>query len=690
MTAPALVTDLAADIGAIRTAPSARVAWRVRRTALFHIVFAPPPKLAVDEWADSHRMLSREASAEHGKWRTDRFELQRGIMAAFSEPGIEEVVVMSAAQLVKTEALLNVVGFYIDQDPAPILIVYPTEAAAKKFSLKRLAPMLRDTPRLRGKVRDAKSRDSGNTILDKNYTGGHLTMVGANAPTGLASLPIRIVLFDEVDRYPASAGTEGDPVALGRQRAENFWNRKLGYFSTPGIKNISRIEKEWERSDQRRYFVACPHCQHEQHLVWEQLHWEKTEVADAIGAVVKVHHPETAHYVCAGCGCVIDETEKSRMVRGGRWIATRPNGGRVAGFHVNALYSPWVRWAKLAADFLAAKDSEDTLKAFVNLKLGLPFEPKGEVDLDSLKARAEDYAAEVPMGVGLLTAAVDVQGDRLEVMVRGWGAAQESWLIAHHRLYGDPEQDEVWKELDTVLFRGYRHAGGALMTVRATLIDSGYKKSEVYQYVRTRQRRNVFASKGASERTSEIVRKSLKANADGIRLVLVGTVAVKDRLFARLKRRTHGAGSLHFPTPKLPDRPDDERRPGAPDAEYFAQLLAERPAIVKNARGYHERIYEKIAERNEATDLEVGALAALHLLGAPVRDRLEVWVTRVQAEGARLRAGAEADAAPVPEGEEPPDDAPPPPREAPRPASPLRPTTGLRLRKPGSGWISGR
>src|SRR3990172_8165713 len=318
--------------------------------------FKSPPKLSLSEWADRNRRLSPEASAEPGVWVTARAEYQRGILDAFSDPLVEEVVVMSSSQVGKTEILNNVVGYYIDQDPCPILIVQPRVEDAETWSKDRLAPMLRDTPCLRGLVKDPKTKDSGNTIRMKEFPGGRIAIGGANSPAGLAARPVRVVLLDEVDRFPASAGTEGDPVRLAIKRSQTFWNRKIGKFSTPTVKGASRVEAEWEESDQRRYHVPCPVCPGLQILRWGQVKWGKDEKGK----------PSGVHYECEHCQAKIEERDKLRMVRNGRWIAGKPEIKRKAGVHLNELYSPWSSWQAMVERFYEDKKRPETLKTFVN------------------------------------------------------------------------------------------------------------------------------------------------------------------------------------------------------------------------------------------------------------------------------------------------------------------------------------
>ena len=363
-------------------------------------VWKSPPNLTISEWADEKRYLSAEASAEPGKFRTDRAEYQRGIMDSFSDPATERTVVMSSAQIGKTEILNNIVGYFIDQDPSTILNLQPTLEMAQTWSKDRLAPMVRDNPCLNDKVKESRAKDGNNTILHKLYPGGHITIVGANSPAGLASRPIRIVLCDEVDRYPASAGTEGDPVNLAIKRTTTYWNKKIGLFSTPTLKGISRIEKAFEESDQRYYYVPCPVCGEYQRLKWAQVKFTDND-------------PKTAYYECENCNAHLSDTDRVRAIRNGFWKAEKPFNG-VAGFHLNEFYSPWRKLADIVQDFLDAKGDPEKLKTWVNTCLGETWEEQGEsIEATDLEQRVEEYD-KIPKDALILTMGVDTQDDRLE------------------------------------------------------------------------------------------------------------------------------------------------------------------------------------------------------------------------------------------------------------------------------------
>ena len=435
-----------------------------RAVAAFFLTLQPPPDLTISQWADEYRMLSAEASAEPGRWVTARAPYQREIMDVASDPRVETIVLMTSAQIGKSELLLNVIGAHIDYDPSPILCLQPTLEMAEAFSKDRIAPMLRDSPVLKNKVKDARARDSGNTLLHKTFAGGHLTLAGANSPASLASRPIRIVLCDEVDRYPESAGTEGDPVKLASKRTATFWNKKIILVSTPTIKWLSRIESAFEKSDKRYYNVPCPDCGTHQRLRWEQVKWPEGE-------------PERAYYACEHCGACIDHRHKAAMLRGGKWIATAPLK-KTAGFHLSELYSPWRTWGDVAVDFLEAKHGgTEMLKTWVNTSLGESWEERGEsIDAAGLMARCEEYP--VDLETYACSFGVDVQGDRLEVTIVLWGEEEEMYVFDHVILPGDTAQQAVWDDLDLLI---KEHGPDSVC------IDSGFNATQVYAFCQKRK-----------------------------------------------------------------------------------------------------------------------------------------------------------------------------------------------------------
>lgn len=525
---------------------------------------------------------------------TDRAPYQRGIMDALSDELVREVVFMKSAQVGWTEILNNVIGYHVDQDPSPILLMQPTLEMAEAWSKDRLAPMLRDTPCLRGKIADPKARDSGNTLLHKRFTGGHLTIVGANSPAGLASRPIRVLLCDEVDRFPISAGTEGDPVDLARKRTTTFWNRKVMLGSTPTIKGASRIEAAFEQSDQRYYFVPCPHCDEYQRLVWSQVRWDEGK-------------PETARYVCAACGALLEDKDKAGMLRRGEWRGTKPFDG-VAGFHISELYSPWVTWRQMAESFTRARLLPETLKTWINTALGETWEEDGStVEPGSLLERRDCGPDLLPAGVLLLTIGGDVQNDRVELQLLGWGADEECWILEQHVIRGDPDKAELWREVDEYLLRRYTTEDGRVLSADAVAIDSGGLSTQaVYQFVVSRKRRRVWAVKGmAGPGKLAWPKKASRTPKSRAMVFILGVDTIKSTLYGRLAKVSEpGPGYIHLPV--------------SADEEFAKQLTSEK-ALTKYVRGRPTVVWEPRSKgiAQEAQDCWVYGYAAMLGRGGP-------------------------------------------------------------------------
>lgn len=520
-------------------------------------------------------------------------------MDACSDPNISEVVVMAGAQLGKTEAILNIIGYHIHHNPCPILVLQPTLDMAQSFSKDRVASgLIRSTPAIRDKVKDPRARDSGNTTLHKVFPGGAITMVGANSPSGLASRPIRLVLCDEVDRYPSSAGAEGDPISLARKRAATFWNRKIVMVSTPTNDGASRIQDAYEKSDQRKYHVPCKHCHHEQVLKWSGVQWEEGQ-------------PDTAGYMCEHCGVLWNESDRVWSIRNGRWIASAEFKG-VAGFAINGLYSPWTPLADGVRDFLNVKKNPEQLRVWTNTYLGELWSDPGETIEDYLLADRREEMPFIPEDVIILTAGVDVQDNRLEISVIGWGRDDESWVISHSTLYGDPSTPQLWTNLDSHLMKQYETESGRRLGIRAACVDSGgHFTNSVYQYAKKNMGRRIFAIKGVGGEGKAIAGRPSKNNVAKCPLFPIGVDTVKDLIFARLRIQEPGAGYVHF-SDSLHD-------------EYFRQLTAEK-IVTKYHKGFKKRMFEKIRPRNEALDCMVYSIAAYAIIGINVNafaDKLE-------------------------------------------------------------------
>jgi phage terminase large subunit GpA-like protein len=583
-------------------------------------------------------------------------------MDALSDPLIREIWFMKSAQVGWTEILNNVIGFFIDLDAAPILLVQPTLEMAEAWSKDRFAPMLRDTPCLRDKIADPKARDSGNTLLHKRFTGGHLTVAGANSPAGLASRPIRVVALDEVDRFPVSAGTEGDPVSLAKKRSATFWNRKMLAGSTPTVKGSSRVETGFQSSDQRFYEVPCPHCSEFQRLVWAQVRWPEGK-------------PEEAGYFCKHCGAQIPESLKYEMLRQGKWQATRESDG-VAGFHISELYSPWSSWPEMAKSFIEAKKLPETLQTWINTSLGETWEEKGDTpEAKGLLARRESYNAEsLPEGVLLLTMGTDVQDDRIESTIYGWGADEECWRIEHIVLRGDPAGAALWAEHDEILRRRFTTDDGRVLVIEACAVDSGgHFTDHVYRYCAKRKRFRVWAIKGKEGPRLAWPKAASRGKKIRVDLWLIGVDTIKDLIYGRLNRITEpGPGYIHFDA--------------ATDQDWLDQLTSE-VVVTKVLRGRKVRQYKPRASgsRQEALDCSVYAYAAMCGRGG---GELLAKRANVQTQAARAKV------TPQPDDELPPtQDAAAPSRSAPSqedagstapaPAAPQKPKR--RISRPG-GW----
>lgn len=550
---------------------------------------APEPPLLVSTWADVHRMLPETAS-EPGPWRTDRTPYLRDVMDALSASSpIERVVFMKGAQLGATEAGLNWVGYIIANAPGLMLYVMPTTESARRNVRTRIDPLIESTPAVHDRVTKARSRDPGNTATLKSFAGGQIAFVGANSAVGLRSTPARYLFLDEVDGFPHDADGEGDPIALAVQRTVTFrGRRKIFMVSTPTIEGASRIAKAFDESDKRLFFVPCPHCGAFQSLRWPQVRWE-------------AGHRGGAWYQCEHCGDPIYERQKPRMLEQGEWRASAAGDGRTAGFHLSALYSPFETWSEIAVEHGAVYRDPPRLQAWTNLKLGEPFEDRAAQipEPARLMARAESWGAAVPDGVVLLTAGVDVQQDRIEIEIVGWGRGEESWSLEYEALAGNPAEPDIWLRLDAMLAGARRRRDGRMMHIAAAAVDSGNWSKHVYEFCTPRHARRIWATKGSSIRSAPLwPRRPARPKHGRPPLYLVGVDAAKEIIVARLSIEEVGPGYSHFPT----DR----------DLDYFSMLTSERP-VRRFVKGVAIREWKKAPHaRNEGLDCRVYALAALH------------------------------------------------------------------------------
>jgi phage terminase large subunit GpA-like protein len=582
----------------------------------------PDPILKVWEWADQYRVLPSVGGAEPGPYRTDRTPYLREIMERLSpyDP-CRELVVMKASQVGATECMANWIGYIAHKLPAPTIMLQPTVEAAKRYSKQRLAPTIRETPILREIINDVNPRDSGNTIMEKEFPGGMLMLTGANSPVGLASTPAKNLCLDEVDRYPGDVGGEGDPVKIITARTTTFPDRKIFKTSTPTIAGASRIEREWKRSDQRYYHVPCPFCGAMQPLKFERLAWDK----DVDGK----HLPETTKYLCLHCATPIDERYKTDMLAAGQWVPSKPES-KLPGYHINGLMRPigWKGWVEIAADFLEAKDDPLLLQVFVNTELGEVWEEQGErPSSEPLMARREKYGPEVPMLAGVLTLGIDVQDDRLELLWVAWGAKHESWTMEWKQLHGDPAKLELWDRLEAEIARPWQHACGEEMKIVLGCIDTGgHHTDAAYRFVRMCRQKKIpiAATKGSSEPLKPLVSRPTTTNIARIPLFPVGTIVAKDAVYGRLRNEEPGPAYMHFPE--------------TVDEEFFRQLTAEKVVTrIKNNVGV--RHYLKVYRHNEVLDMAVLNLVALAISNPNIQKRIEHYQT-VKPEDLKRKAEA--------------------------------------------------
>jgi phage terminase large subunit GpA-like protein len=610
-------------------------------------LYQPPEFLTLSQWADKYAFIPKESGAFPGKFQTSFAEYQRGIQDAISDPEIESVILMMSAQSGKTQIQLNAVGYYSHWEPSPMLFVQTSLSEAEKFSKNRIAKMIRDTPVLKKLFPSPRSRDSGNTLLNKEFLGGVLILAGSNAPAGLSSMPIRVVLEDELDRWEESAGTEGDPADLADKRTQTFWNRKKIKASTPAIKNMSRIEKGYDSSDQRRYFVPCPHCGEKQTLQWPRLWW-RTETAGQFARPRVVEF----HYICVN-GCVIQERSKHEMIRNGEWRATaQSHDGKTAGFHINALYSPVVEWLKLIHEWLEAKGSLERMKVFINTNLAETWEIRGTgADMHDLEKRDRFKHEVLPSGVLYLTAGVDTQDDRVECTVWGWGLDDERWVIEHTVYKGDPSLPDTdpaspWASLRDYLLEDWDHAMGVTMRVHCALIDSGGHHTErVYEFSRKHELRRWHAIVGRGGIGKPLLSSEHHIGPYETKLFTVGIDTAKEDIFTSLRVKEPGAQYSHFSDQLV--------------SEYFRQLTSEK--LVTTVKDFHTtKEWVKTSARNEALDCAVYARAAVAVRRPNFRKiarnlfrHTEAMRLQREALGKRVPTPADETIGPVPPAPEP-------------------------------------
>lgn len=672
------------------------------------------------EWADRYRKLAKEAGSTSGNWRTSTVEVARGAMLAVTEPGVHKISVMVCTQLMKTALLENTFGYFAHLDPGPILIVQPKEDAAEQFSKERITPLIRATPALRKLFGSGKTRNADETLLYKAFPGGFAALAGAGSPDNLARRPIRVGMCDEVDKYPITK--EGNPLDLVDERMATFANWLSIRACSPTIADESLIEQSYEEGDQRQASVECPHCQHRQFLdFFQHVHWEKDEASGE-------HRTSSAAIHCEACGAAWSEGQRLMALRTIRWHQTKPfhccgkrhepledygrawrepmEGGNApspvaavwewweadrwavyravcpacgrwavdnehASFTASKLFSPWPKDAppKIAAKWIGAKDDPDKRVTFDNTQLGRPHKRQSAKDVaaETLMKRAEQWPGEVPDGIGIMTAGLDTQDDRVEIEYVGWGRGEESWSVDHDVIQGDPATQELWLRVDQALQRRFKRADGREFVVSAACIDSGgHHTQSVYAFAKARLGRNVWAVKGQSSRNGERTpvwptTRPSAANRTRFKPVIIGTNAAKDAVRNRLGIEDHGPGFMHFPASR--------------DLGWYVQLTAER-LLTKVVAGRRYTVWDlPKGKANEALDCRVYAYAAL--MGLVQRGLKLNTVTDAVSAAPELPQATRAVAETAPEG------------------APPTPVSGeadklAKFQRPRRGWVNRR
>ncbi len=582
--------------------------------------FKPPENLTVDEWADKYRRLSPEASAEAGPWRTSRTPYLAEPMRAVTDPKVNRIVMVAGSQIGKSEFQLNVIGYIMHQDPGSILYVHPSIEEAKKFSRLRVAPMIRDTPALRDLVKEVRQgRDNAATLLQKSFPGGLLTITGANVPSALASMPIRYIIGDERDRWPPSAGAEGDPWELARARQTTFYNAKAVEVSTPTIKGASNIAASYETGTQERWLHQCPACGEYNEINFDSVHFKPIKETGDHGTTTWTLDGNV-EWCCPACGCLFDEATMRRQPT--KWVAANPIAyelNHTRSFWLNAFSSPWKSWEEIVLAFLSSKDDPERLKVVYNTLLGQLWEDRGDLETEeSMLSRREDYGqladgspVDLPEGVLVLTCGVDTQDNRLEYEVVGHGLYGETWGVERGILMGNPYDPELWNRLDGVIDRPYRFRDGRSLRVSVTCVDSGgHYTTEVYNACRARQNRGVFPIKGKGGESVPYIsppsRQPIGNNKKiTVWLYSLGVDAGKEAIMDALKVQSPGAKYCHFPL----------HLEAGYDLNYFNGLLSEHKVLTTTSR-QNRWVWEKLPghKRNEALDCRNYAMAAFRIL----------------------------------------------------------------------------
>lgn len=565
------------------------IAETIRRARRF---LRPPPNYTPSQWAEANIQIPL-GNAVPGPIRFDNAPYQIEPLDEFANPEVDRITLMWGAQTGKTQVLNCAMGYFVAHDPSSQIMMQPSQGDLHTWLETKFNPMVDTNDTLNSLIAKPRSREGVNNQQMKSYPGGFLMFAWAGSPRTMRGRSAPKIFCDEVDGYEYNA--EGHPVSLLWQRAATFGDqRKLLVTSTPTIKGSSFVESSYEDGDMRRYHIPCPHCNQEIVLQWGNVVWEKDEDG--------THHPETAVYACQECGSSITDGQKRAALRQGRWIAQKPFRGH-ASYHLSELYSSFRRWRDIVQSFLEKKATQD-LQTFVNVSLAETWEEGGDRIDDFMLAERREPMPAVPDDVLLMAAGVDVQDNRLEVSIIGWGRDDESWVIGHETLYGDPSTHQLWTDLDSVLFRQYKTESGRNIMIRASALDSGgHFTNSVYAYCKKNAGKRVFAVKGRGGEGQAIAGRPTKNNVGKCPLFPVGVDTVKDLIFARLRITDEGPGYVHFADTL--------------DEEYFKQLTAEK-VVTRFSKGFKKRVYQKIRPRNEALDCMVYAIAAYAIIGVNI------------------------------------------------------------------------
>ena len=552
-------------------------------------ILRPPEKLTVSEWADKYRVLSELDSASPGQWHTAKTPYLRAVMDAFNDDFIHEITFCAGTQLGKTAAEQNMIGYAVAQDPAPMLVVYPSEKLAKFTSEKRLQPMIKLSPALADKFDERGSKD-----LELSLGGMYIALVGANSPSELSSRPVRYIFFDEIDKFPKWTGAEAGPLELAAERTKTFYNRKIVKVSTPTLKT-GNIWQGWETADiQYRYYVPCPHCGEMQTLEFRQIKW--MDGADETEARM------AAYYECKYCHETIDDRHKPAMLRMGEWRGEVKAKGRAhkVAYHLNSLYSPWLTFGDIAAKFISSKDEPALLMNFINSWLAEPWEDKSsKLKSDVVMGKALPYErGRMPEEAQLLTCGIDVQLDHFYFAVRAWGAHMTSWLVDWGRV-------ETWADLETVINRNYADMNGVVRNVNLACIDSGYNTDDVYTFC-ARHMDVLVPSKGSSlpmKSRYSVTILDKQAAGFGLRLYVMDTNQMKNFIASRMTidAGAHGSWNVYKGI----------------EREYADQICAEQRVEQKDKKGRVSVVWEKISSHaaNHLLDCETNNALAAEIIG---------------------------------------------------------------------------